>query len=171
MDIRLNTARIREVEIRQEARFVLWALRTAVANHHGYREARLEVLNSFRLSGIEATRHRFWRFADALAQVGWAPTVWHDPCCGCASTEEILVLQALAETRARLCNGLRGAGQKWSALVSPEHTALIDLAARGWLMALQACGVEYPRPNELITCLGSLSVLSEPAERHDVLLH
>src|SRR5687767_13890380 len=85
-----------EMEIRIEARFVLWALRCC-AHRDGMapQVAAREVSRGFELADAAETLDRFWRFAQALCDALDAPQVWHHPTCECVSPEEMAVLEAL----------------------------------------------------------------------------
>ncbi len=56
-----------EVEIRQEARFVLWALRWCALAHQGDNEqAHGEIVRGFELADASETVPSFWEFARSL---------------------------------------------------------------------------------------------------------
>jgi hypothetical protein len=153
----------REFEIRQEARFVLWALRCAVSRSRGDFEAEAEIAWGFQMADVLDTSVEFWNFADVLCSIGWSLAAWHDPRCGCISTEEIVMLQALAETAERQRRQQLEPAAWWRTLVPNNTVTSIDAQARCWLNALDRAGVKFPGQGELVTGLRQLENLVEPA--------
>jgi hypothetical protein len=153
----------RALAIRQEARFVLWALRCAVSRSRGDDEAEAEIAWGFQMADVQATTTEFWNFADVLCAIGWSPAAWHDPRCGCISTEEIVMLQALAETAERQRRQQVEPAVWWRTLVPDNTVQSIDAQARSWLHALDRAGVKFPCQGELVTGLRQLENLVEPA--------
>ncbi len=153
----------RELAIRQEARFVLWALRCAVSRSRGDFEAEAEIAWGFHMADVLDTSVEFWNFADALCAIGWSLAAWHDPRCGCISTEEIVLLQALAETAERQRRQQLEPATWWRTLVPNHVVPSIDAQARSWLEALDRAGVKFPCQGELVTGLRQLENLVEPA--------
>lgn len=153
----------RRFEIRQEARFVLWALRCAVAHDRGDVCAESELRRGFELADVMETAASFRGFALALCSVQWAPAVWHDPQCGCVSSEELLMLQALADACERQRMGDENPSAWWLVLMPTANVGHLDHVARSWLRALQAAGVSFPQPRELIESLGQLESIAGPA--------
>ncbi len=153
----------RELEIRQEARFVLWALRCAVSRSRGDFEAEAEIAWGFQMADVLDTSVEFWNFADALCSIGWSLAAWHDPRCGCISTEEIVMLQALAETAERQRQQQAEPAVWWRTLVPNSAVPSIDAQARSWLDALDRAGVQFPCQGELVSGLRPLENLMEPA--------
>lgn len=153
----------RELEIRQEARFVLWALRCAVSRSRGDYEAEAEIAWGFQMADVLDTSVEFWNFAEVLCSIGWSLAAWHDPRCGCISTEEIVMLQALAETAERQRTEQVEPGMWWRTLVPAGTVPSIDAQARAWLKSLERAGVKFPCQGELVTGLRQLENLMEPA--------
>lgn len=153
----------RQVEICQEARFVLWALRCAMAIGRGEAAAEAELALGFELADVPETRATFAEFAARLAAFDWPETVWHHQRCGCVSSEEMSVLQALAETAMRQRRGEAGATHWWRLLIPVASIPSIDAAARDWLSVLNRAGVVFPSPAELLECLQPLENLAGPA--------
>jgi hypothetical protein len=157
------STQIRQLEIRQEARFVLWALRCGMARQSGDPVIEAEIHRGFELADVLETRDEFWRFAEALAAVPWSHCAWHDPRCCCASSEELLVLQALAEVAERCRNGHEQVAGWWRMILPANSVERVDGCAREWISALSRAGVEFPAMHELIESLGPLSNLAQPA--------
>lgn len=153
----------RQLEVCQEARFVLWALRCAVARHDDDREAAAEISRGFELADVSETSLAFWEFAEALRSIVWAETVWHDPRCCCVSTEEVFLLQALAETSERLRQSEVQPAQWWRVLIPAKSIAIVDRMARAWLDALDRAGVVFPLRGELVDSLRPLENMMTPA--------
>jgi hypothetical protein len=153
----------RELEIRQEARFVLWALRCAVSRSRGDFDAEAEIAWGFRMADVQGTSEEFWNFAEVLCSIGWSLAAWHDPRCGCISSEEIAMLQALAETAERQRRQQMEPAMWWRTLVPNSTVSSIDSQARSWLDALERAGVRFPCQDELVTGLRQLENLVEPA--------
>lgn len=153
----------RQVEICQEARFVLWALRCAIAAVRGDAQAEAELARGFELADVPETSIAFRRLATALGAVQWRAPAWHHPQCGCVSTEEMCVLRALAEAAERERTGDPRPGQWWLLLLPAALVADADAIARGWLAALERAGVVFPAPPELMECLQPLETVAGPA--------
>jgi hypothetical protein len=153
----------RQAEICQEARFVLWALRCAVAAERGEAGAEAELSLGFDLADVPETAGAFRDFAAVLGRLEWPLTVWHHPRCGCVSTEEMFILRALADTAERQRSGEPGQGQWWRLLLRVDAIAAVDAGAREWLRALARAGVVFPSQSELVECLRPIEGLSEPA--------
>lgn len=156
---------LNDLETRQEARFVLWALRTANCGLQGEEAAGMELARGFSLAGVEETIAAFQDFARALFAMSWPLTVWHGPRCGCISTEEVFVLNALAEAAARQRDGDEGAAQWWRLLLPAGRIAAVDAAARLWLSQLERSGVAFPGPQQLHHCMRPLEHIAGPAQR------
>lgn len=153
----------RQFEICQEARFVLWAVRCAVARFRGEHDAGVELERGFELADVPETTGAFLAFSRSLCAVDWPPTTWHHPRCCCVSNEEMLVLQALAEAAHRLRTGNVAPPPLWRLLLPAVAIAAIDAAARNWLATLERAGVLFPAPEELLECLRPMEGLAEPA--------
>ena len=158
-----------ELEIRIEARFVLWALRWCA--HRGDTDleaAAREVMRGFELADATETLDRFWRFAQALCDVLDGPAAWHDPTCECVSQEELKVLEALSRSALLDPASAPLPTCPWDGLVSRDHALLIDVLARQWLRALRGAGICYPLPGELVREGSSQSYagLPVPPQRH-----
>lgn len=153
----------RQFEIRQEARFVLWALRCAVAHERGDAAAHAELLRGFELADVLETAAPFREFVRVLCSVEWTPAAWHHPQCSCVSNEELIVLQALADTWERLRCGDSCPGTWWQVLVPASVAGRLDADARLWLDALRGAGVAFPRSAELIESLRLLENMAQPA--------
>ncbi len=153
----------RQAEICQEARFVLWALRCAVAAGRGAEEAAAELTLGFELADVAETAAAFRGFAAELCAVQWPLEVWHHPRCCCISTQEMFILQALAQAAERHRQADSAHGHWWRLLLPANHIAAVDAAAREWLGVLERAGVVFPSPAELVECLRPLEGLTEPA--------
>lgn len=156
---------VRQFEICQEARFVLWALRCAIATGRGDTAAPAELARGFELADVPETAASFQQLSGVLGAMNWSPEVWHHPRCSCVSNEEMLILRTLAETAAALRRGDPRPARTWQALVPLRAVGALDLAARAWLAVLQRAGVVFPQPAELMECLEPLESLVEPAPR------
>ncbi|MEJ0098445.1 MAG: hypothetical protein WDO12_01320 [Pseudomonadota bacterium] len=154
---------VREVEIRQEARFVLWALRCAVLRSYGNSDAEAELARGFELARVSETLSQFWSLASALISVDWSPAVWHEPWCCCASNEELIILQAMAESAERLRGEQAEPAWRWRTIVPATSVGLIDAMARSWIAALDRAGVMFPRSAELVQSLRPLENITQPA--------
>jgi hypothetical protein len=135
-----------EMEIRIEARFVLWALRCCAHRQDvPLQSIAQEVARGFELADAMETLDRFWRFAQALCDAVDSPGVWHHPTCDCVSAEEMQVLEALCHA-----SSPDGTPWPWQPLVGADYALLIDALARQWLQALRHAGICYPSPGELV---------------------
>jgi hypothetical protein len=156
-----------EVEIRQEARFVLWALRWCALAHQGDSErAWTEIGRGFELADASETAASFWAFARCLCQNA-GTLVWHGPACGCVSSGEMHVLHALAQVADRQ-RANDAAPSKWWQVMAPEPlNAKLDDLARCWLGQLRRAGIEYPGAAELVEALTPLHSLADefPTQR------
>jgi hypothetical protein len=160
-----------ELEIRIEARFVLWALRCCA--HRGetsVQVAALEVARGFELADAAETLDRFWRFAQALCDAVDSPQVWHHPACDCVSPEEMSVLTALCFAAVAPAHVPMAARPQapWEVLVAEDHALLVHALASQWLHALRRAGICYPLPGELVR-EGSSQLyagLPVPPQRH-----
>lgn len=165
----------RQAEICQEARFVLWALRCAVAARRGEEGAEAELILGFNLADVPETAPAFRDFAAVLCGLDWPLTVWHHPRCCCVSTEEMFILRALADTAERQRAGDPGQGHWWRLLLQVEAVAPVEGRARAWLRVLERAGVVFPSQAELVECLRPIEGLSEPASalpmQRSALLH
>lgn len=157
---------MQDLQTRQEARFVLWALRSAVCDARGDEEAANELAMGFALAGVSGTIDSFVTFARALLDMEWPLAVWHGPRCTCVSSEEVLILNSLAETAARLRQQDPCVAQWWRLVLPTDRIAAVDRAARIWLAELERSGVSFPEPGPLHSCLAPLEKLSGPARVH-----
>lgn len=156
---------MRQFEICQEARFVLWALRCAVARFRGEREADGELERGFELADVPETTASFLAFSQCLCAVEWPAATWHHPrCCG-VSTEEMVVLHALSEAAHRMRLGEAAATPLWRLLLPAAAIGMVESAARGWLATLERAGIRFPAPDELLESLGPMERMTEPAVR------
>lgn len=162
---------LRDLETRQEARFVLWALRSAICRVRGDEEAGTELARGFALAGVAATTDTFEDFTRALFAMEWPLEVWHGPRCCCISNEEVFILNALAETAARQRLRDDTAAQWWRLVLPAERIGAVDTAARTWLSGLAGAGVEFPAPDHLHNCLAPLQLLAGPAHAEEQRLH
>lgn len=153
----------RQFEICQEARFVLWALRCAIARGRGETGADAEISRGFELADVPETTPAFLAFGHLLASVEWHETVWHHPQCRCVSTEEMWVLRALAECTEPLHGATPAAIRWWRLLLPAAAIPAVVAAARSWLAVLERAGVVFPSPAELLECLVPLEGLAGPA--------
>jgi hypothetical protein len=158
----------RQAEICQEARFVLWALRCAVAAQRGEEGAEAELRLGFDLADVHETAPAFRDFAEVLCSLEWPHTVWHHPRCGCVSTEEMCILRALADAAERERNDDQGPGHWWRLLLQVDAIASVDGRARAWLGALGRAGVVFPSQAELVECLRPIEGLAEPSSASHV---
>lgn len=158
----------RQAEICQEARFVLWALRCAVAAERGEAGAEAELQLGFELADVPETAASFRDFAAVLCNLDWPLTVWHHPRCCCVSTEEMFILRALADTAERQRRGEMGQGLWWHLLLQVDAIAAVDGGARAWLGALERAGVVFPSQAELVECLRPIEGLAEPSSARHV---
>jgi hypothetical protein len=150
-----------EVEIRQEARFVLWALRWCALGHQWDNEqAQAEIGRGFELADASETVAAFREFGRVLCQS--APSlVWHGPACGCVSSGEMHVLHALAQVADHRREEVAAPAQWWRVLVPAALVDPIDRLARQWLAQLHRAGIEYPGAARLIEALSPLQVLTD----------
>jgi hypothetical protein len=157
-----------ELEIRIEARFVLWALRCcAQRRHEPLEEIAREVMRGFELADATETLDSFWRFAQALCDVIESAEAWHHPTCDCVSDEEMQILEALSHT-AFGCREPLSPHEPWPRLVGEDYSLLVGRLAGQWLAALRNAGICYPAPGELVRD-GSRSTyagLPVPPQRH-----
>jgi hypothetical protein len=149
----------------REARFVLWALRSAIAFDHGDERAQAEIMRGFELADVMETSRAFWEFAATLCALRWEHTVWHDPRCGCMSTEETIVLRALAESASELRGDSGRPLQWWSLLLPADAIQAIHVAASAWVRELDRAGVVLPAAHDLARSIHPLENLVEPAGR------
>lgn len=157
----------REIEIREEARFVLWALRCCAARSQG-EGFEAELLQGFELADVEETTAAFRRFAHALCQHAAGRVTWHGPRCACLSFGEILILQALATSGESLGEADIAPAPWWSGVVALHAAPVVDRLARHWLGALQRAGIRFPRPAELVVSLSALDNLIGTGEAAQV---
>jgi hypothetical protein len=153
---------LRELEIRQEARFVLWALRSAIAGLCGDADASADLVRGFALAGVSATTHAFGALASELFASEWSVEVWHGPRCCCVSAEEVFVLNALAEAAERQRLAEVAPAHWWRLILPAERVAAVDDAARTWLHELAIEGVVFPGPELLHSCLRPLENIAGP---------
>ena len=73
------------------------------------------------------------------------------------------MLQALADACERQHSGDENPSTWWRVLVPVACITDVDAAARCWLRALHAAGVDFPQSRELIESLGQLESLAGPA--------
>ncbi|MET0293153.1 MAG: hypothetical protein ABW136_12400 [Steroidobacteraceae bacterium] len=163
-----NIAEHVELEIRIEARFVLWALRCCAHRRDvPLQTIAQEVARGFELADAAETLDRFWRFAQALCDVVETPGVWHHPTCDCVSSEEMQVLEALSHAALERPETVR-IGTPWRRLVGDDYALLVDRLARQWLHALRNAGICYPAPGQLVRegSAGTYAGLPVPPQRH-----
>lgn len=154
---------LQELQVRQEARFVLWALRCAMGGERGEEGAAGDLARGFALLGVSDTAGSFQDFVRALFAMDWSLEVWHGQRCCCVSAQEVFVLNALAETAQRQRHADAQPAQWWQLVLPVERIAAIDAAARVWLMELEEAGVVLPGPDLLETCLRPLQNIAAPA--------
>lgn len=149
-----------EVEVRQEARFVLWALRCCVLVRDGDNE-RLsgQIDRGFELADASETVSAFREFGTSLYQAASAAVIWHGPECGCISSGEMHVLHALAQVADHRREQVVEPSQWWRVVVPAARVAQIDQLARQWLAQLHRAGIEYPGTTRLIEALTPLQSL------------
>jgi hypothetical protein len=159
-----------EVEIRQEARFVLWALRWCQLAHQGDNErARAEIARGFELADAPEAVPSFWDFASLLCHATSA-VVWHGPVCGCVSSGEMHVLHALAQVADHEREAVAAPSHWWRVLVPAAQLEQIDQLARRWLAQLYRAGIVYPGATRLIEAFTPLQpLMDEMPARHAVL--
>jgi hypothetical protein len=151
-----------ELLIREEARFVLWALRCAAAAEAGDDDARAELERGFELVDVAETNDAFAAFALALCRGGTGRIEWHEPACACVSAPEMAVLHQLATIAARLHAAEADADRGWEALVPAVLAPRVDRLARGWLLSLREAGICFPEPSQMIASLSALQNFIEP---------
>lgn len=154
------------LEARQDACFVLWALRTANRDASCRDAAGPELMHGFMLAGVHDSIAAFHDFTRALFAMQWSPTAWHRPRCGCVSPEEVFVLNALAEAATRQRNGNEHAARWWRLVLPDGRIDGVDAAARLWLLHLELAGVTFPAPERLHSCLQPLECITGPARPH-----
>ncbi len=152
-----------ELEIREEARFVLWALRCCVSARMEGESYLYELAQGFEVADVAETRAVFCRFAEALQTHARGTVTWHGPRCGCVSFGELFVLQAMATASERLKESGSEPAPWWNGVVEANATLLVDGLARQWLEALENAGIIFPRPAELVVSLAALEQLVGPA--------
>ena len=126
-----------EIEIRQEARFVLWALRRCAEWSPESEAMAADVCQGFEASGF----------------------AWHSPECACVSDEEMQVLHALALAADPLARPDPKPSAWWRVVGDEEELARVDLLSRDWLEALKLAGVPFPAPAGLTPSLSRLEGL------------
>ena len=141
---------------------MLWALRYAMAHVGGNAEAEDQINRGFELADVMETRTAFWALARVLAAMDWS-SVWHAPCCCSTSSEELLVLQAIAESGERHRSGQAEPAAWWRLIVPPDAIGELDRSARAWIEALEQAGVVFPRMNDLIESLEPLHAIARQA--------
>ena len=153
-----------ELEIRVEARFVLWALRCCAHRPQDSTNAvTQELARGFELADATETLGRFWRFAQTLCGASESAVDWHHPSCDCVSLFEMQVLEALS-----LVATPGWSVPRWVALVGPEAAPQVDALARHWLSDLRRAGIGYPAPGELVRAGNAVAYagLPVPPLRH-----
>jgi hypothetical protein len=157
-----------EVEIRQEARFVLWALRwCALARQGDEPLAQDEVSRGFDMAQAREVAVSFWEFADCLCRCVSSGLVWHGPACTCVSSGEMNVLHALAQVAGDLRSGAPAPALWWRGIVPASRLPLVDGLARLWLGQLQRAGIDFPGPTQLIEAMTPLhNLVEEGPARH-----
>lgn len=144
------------------ARFVLWALRCAHEDARGDAAADAHLRQGFELTGVAGTLPEFHVFSSRLFVIEWPQTVWHHPTCCCMSTEEVLLLQTLADVAGRQRDGVIAPSPWWRFLVPAAITADLDSSARRWLAALERADVVFPPAAELTQLLQPIEGLTGP---------
>lgn len=143
-----------ELEIRQEARFTLWALRT-LNSRELTREQRQRLLaHGFDLADARHALPMFLRFGQQLAGATGHRIHWHEPHCCRLSGGELLVLQALAQ-----CQSAGGECPVWRQLLGAGESSELADCGREWLRALSLEGICFPTPAELVEGLAPLENL------------
>lgn len=146
-----------EVEIRQEARFVLWALRCCALDRMGTNQpAREEIVRGFELADASETTASFWEFARCLCRAATSGLVWHGPACGCVSSGEMHVLHALAQVADHERSAVAAPSHWWRVLVPAVQLEQVDQLARRWLAELCRAGIQYPGATQLVGALTPL---------------
>lgn len=161
-----NPEELSEVEIRQEARFVLWALRCCALLHNGNnRAAQGEIVRGFEIADALETLGSFREFGVFLQEAAKG-VVWHGPACGCISSGEMHVLHALSQVADHQRDAAVTPSQWWRVLVPAVHLDRIEILARRWLADLGRAGIEYPGVNRLIEALTPLHMLMDETPGH-----
>ncbi len=154
-----------EVEIRQEARFVLWALRCCALDHQRANpDVHGDIARGFELADALETLPSFRAFALHL-QAAAPGVVWHGPACGCVSSSEMHVLHALAQVADHLRAATAAPADWWRILLPAAQRGQVDGWARHWLAELNRAGIEYPGTTRLIEALTPLQMLAEETPR------
>jgi hypothetical protein len=149
----------RELEIREEARFALWALRCCAAARNRGDAFLSELSRGFDLADVTETSAEFRRFADLLCSCSEGRVTWHDPRCACLSPGELSILQALATSVERLDEQAVSPAPWWNGVIDACAASPVDRLAREWLSSLQRAGIRFPRPAELVVSLVALEPL------------
>jgi hypothetical protein len=157
-----------ELEIRIEARFVLWALRCCAHRGDTAVQAAQEVARGFELADVAETLDRFWRFAQALCDAVDTPQAWHHPTCDCVSAEEMAVLEALCFAAQPSPQVATRPQAPWSGLIAEDYALLVHALAGQWLHALRRAGICYPLPGDLVRegSAQQYAGLPVPPQRH-----
>lgn len=167
--IQRNEESLVELEIRIEARFVLWALRCCAHRADTPLQAvAREVSNGFELADVAETLDRFWRFSQALCDALPSPAVWHHPTCDCVSVEEMQILEALSFAAIEGVEPGGATTTPWLRIIDAEYAQLIETLARQWLVALRRAGICYPLPGDLVRegSAQQYAGLPVPPQRH-----
>lgn len=134
----------REVLMRREARYVLWALRCAMRAARGDEEAADSLGEQAETFAVTLACEPFIRLVRSLQTA--ASVDWHDPDCGCVSSGEMALLQALASPpeEAPVHGGW------WPLVIATGSTEGAREAARDWLRCLAAAGLCFPHADALL---------------------
>lgn len=149
----------RELEIREEARFALWALRCCAAARSRGEAFISELSRGFELADVTETSREFRRFAELLCHCADGRVTWHEPRCACLSLGELFILQALATAGERLGEHATAPAPWWNGVMDSRAASQVDDLARCWLVSLQRAGIRFPRPAELVVSLVALGPL------------
>ena len=141
---------MQELEIRQEARFALWALRCCAQTDLPLQDSWARVTWGFEITDVSETLSDFWRFASELCSAAVPGFEWHSPDCPCVSEEEMQLVQALAEA-AELQNAANPRPAVWwRGVVADDTVTSIDALARKWLSGLLRAGIRFPTLDVLL---------------------
>lgn len=140
-------------EIRQEARFTLWALRTLNLRQLSGEQRQRLLAHGFDLVDATHALPLFLRFGQRLAGATVRRIHWHEPYCCRLSAGELMVLQALAQCQ---CEGQCLA---WRELMGAGENGELAASGREWLRALSLEGICFPTPAELMDGLAPLENL------------
>jgi hypothetical protein len=159
-----NEAAMQELEIRQEARFALWALRCCAQSDQPLQDSWARVTWGFELTDVSETLSDFWRLASELCLAARPDFEWHSPDCPCVSEEELQLVQALAEASEALDATNPKPAAWWRGVVADDAVSSIDALARTWLSGLQRAGIRFPTLDLLLRGVDAPGAATSPRQ-------